>query len=83
MVTGAGTTVQYGVTTATSGDYLWIATPGATTHTFHFIAANQDIPLPPDVGPLTGTLGNGSYTNTYTIYGFTKATSVTNVYVSA
>jgi len=83
LVTGAGTTGQYGVTTATSGDYLWIATPGATTHTFHFIAANQDIPLPPDVGPLTGTLGNGSYTNTYTIYGFTKATSVTNVYVSA
>ena len=61
-------------TTSTSTNYLWMATPNNTSHTFKHIFLGSDIVDTPDV---TGTTTISGYT--YKIWGFTNFSAITAI----
>jgi hypothetical protein len=66
-----------GATTASViTSYLWIATPGSTSHTWGFIAFGNQALKTPDVGPTPITISGQSYN----LYGFTNYNQATALY---
>jgi hypothetical protein len=61
-------------TSTTSSDYLWLATPNNTSHTFKHVFLGSDIVDTPDVTSTTTISGQ-----TYSIWGFTNFSQVANI----
>jgi hypothetical protein len=61
-------------TTATASNYLWLATPNNTSHTFKHVFLGSDIVDTPDV---TGTVTISG--QTYSVWGFTNFSQVTTI----
>ena len=67
-------TGQGAATTATASNYLWLATPNNTSHTFKHVFLGSDIVDTPDV---TGTVTISG--QTYSVWGFTNFSQVTTI----
>lgn len=65
-------------TTATSTNYLWMATPGSSSHTFKHVFLGSDIVDTPDV-TATQTISG----ETYKIWGFTNFSAVTSIIITS
>ena len=63
-------------TTATTSDYLWIATPNATAHTFAFTFLSTQVDVTPDASYTSQTISG----QTYNFYGFTNYSAITFIY---
>lgn len=69
---------QTAVTSATPSDYLWMATPNSTSHTFKYVFLGTDIVATPDVTSSTTISGQ-----TYSIWGFTNFSVATTLIVTS
>ena len=63
-------------TTATTTDYLFIATPTSTARTWAFTFLGSQVTVTPDVTYTSQTISG----ETYTVYGFTNYSAVTQIY---
>lgn len=63
-------------TTSTTTDYVWIATPGNTAHTFAFTFLASLVTIEPDQIYLNQTISG----QTYNVYGFTNSSSPVFIY---
>jgi hypothetical protein len=61
---------------STPSDYLWIATPGATSHTFQYVFLGSNISITPNVTYSSQTISG----YTYNVYGFTGSQAPTFIY---
>ena len=61
-------------TSSTASDYLWLATPNSTSHTFKHVFLGSDIVDTPDVTSTTTISGQ-----TYKIWGFTNFSQIANI----
>ena len=73
------TTGQGANTTATTTNYLWIATPNSTSHTFSFTFLGSQVVVTPDVTYLSQTISS----QTYNVYGFTNYSAITFIYTTS
>lgn len=64
-------------TSGDTADYLWIAVPGTSTHTFEFIYFGYQMIMTPDVTYLNELIGN----HPYNVYGFTSASAILTITV--
>ena len=67
---------QGATTNSTPTDYLWIATPTSTAHTFVFDFLGAQVGIDPDVSYTSQTISG----YTYNVYGFTNASTPTLIY---
>ena len=67
---------QGATTPSVTSSYLWIATPGTTSHNWQFIAFGNPATKTPDVGPSQITISG----QTYNLYGFTNYNQATALY---
>ena len=65
-------------TTATASNYLWMATPGSSSHTFKHVFLGSDIVDTPDVSATQTISGE-----TYKIWGFTNFSAVTSIIITS
>jgi hypothetical protein len=63
-------------TTATTTDYLFVATPTSTARTWAFTFLGSQVTVTPDVTYTSQTISG----ETYTVYGFTNYSAVTQIY---
>jgi hypothetical protein len=66
-------------TTATTTNYLWIATPNSTPHTFAFTFLGSQVSVTPDVTYSSQTIS----AQTYNVYGFTNYSAITFIYTTS
>jgi hypothetical protein len=66
-------------TTTDPAKYLWLATPGSTSHTFAYTIFQTAAVVAPDRTYLNQTIGG----QTYNVYGFTNASLVTKIYTTS
>jgi len=59
-----------------TSSYLWMATPGSTSHTWGFVTFGSQAIKTPDVGPTAITISGQSYN----LYGFTNFNASTKLY---
>lgn len=64
-------------TSGDPADYLWIAVPGTSTHTFEYIYFGYQMIMTPDVTYLNELIGN----HPYNVYGFTSASAILTITV--
>lgn len=65
-------------TTSTASNYLWIATPNSTSHTFAFTFLGATVAATPDQTYTNQTISG----QTYNVYGFTNYSAVTTIYTA-
>lgn len=68
---------QGAATSGDTADYLWIAVPGTSDHTFEYIYFGYQMIMTPDVTHPNELIGN----HPYNVYGFTSASAILTITV--